>query len=55
MATKEKRLLRKCKNCNEWLEHVREYDGNMLCPECAKKLGYDPLKVKPKGSNNEDK
>lgn len=52
MAISEKRLLRKCKCCEQWKENVHPYETVMMCPECATKSKY---KVKQKDSEEDKK
>ena len=38
-----------CDNCHTYQEDCHGYDGMILCPKCAKKLGY---KLWKKGEEN---
>lgn len=29
-----------CDNCKNWKYDCHGFDGKILCPDCAKKLGY---------------
>lgn len=35
-----------CEECQEWKEGCHEYEGRILCPECAEKLGYEKWQKK---------
>ena len=52
MGKENKRLLRKCRCCDEWLENVHPYGDTMMCPECATKSNY---KVKTKDTDEDKK